>query len=142
MAEDRSKAKPNAADSGTSTQQGAGSQGTPSNQLTDKEALKAADFKATQEAADKLTPTNVADVNPGNNLNPVVEKGADKEFNTWVRAAHTAGNPEQFSPMQAAQNVRDAQAGTTGAGTNRIDDPNDEDTRWVAENVKGEPVQE
>lgn len=113
-----------------------------SQKAQDAEAVKAADFQATEDAAEKAAPSSVTEVNPGNNLNPVVEKGADKDFNAWVRAAHTSGNPEQFSPMQAAQNIRDAVAGQTATGTNRIDDTSDEDTRWVVENVKGEKVQE
>lgn len=69
---------------------------------------------------------------------PSVEKGADKEFNTWLRKAHENGNPEQLTPMQAEQNIRDKAVDTpTIAAHHDLSDP---DTRWVVENVLGEDL--
>lgn len=128
--------------SGVSTQQGMGFTGAGSDGRTvrsDKNALRAGDFNRTQDLAVKATPKDVAKVS-GPQINPSIEQGQDKAFNSWVRAAHESGNPEQYSPMQAAQNIRDKARGDAAAPANLIDDANDEDTRWVAENVKGEPV--
>jgi hypothetical protein len=114
---------------------------TPKQSEQDKTALRSADFRRATDLAEKNAPTSVSDVNPGNQLNPEVKEGQDADFNSWVRAQHEGGSPEQFSPMQAAQNVRDRASAATAAPENRLDDPNHEDTLWVAKNVKGEPVQ-
>ena len=106
----------------------------------DEVALRSADFDAATDAARKVTPTSVEEVNPGNQLNPEIKTGQDADFNTWVRRQHEGGSPEQFSPMQAAQNVRDRASAANAAPANKLDDPNHEDTQWVAQHVKGEPV--
>lgn len=107
----------------------------------DKEALRSADFGRAKDLAEKVTPKSVAEVNPGNQLNPEVKTGQDAEFNSWMRAQHEGGQPEQYSPMQAAQNIRDRAQAANAAPANKLDDPNHEDTLWVAQNVKGEPAQ-
>lgn len=72
------------------------------------------------------------------NYTPSVEKGADRDFNTWLRAAHENGNPEQLSPMQAEQNIRDKAQDNPVA--NNLHDLSHEDTRWVVQNVLGEQL--
>lgn len=70
---------------------------------------------------------------------PSVEKGADKDFNTWLRKAHENGNPEQLTPMQAEQNIRDmAKPNEDNIASNH--DLSHEDTRWVVQNVLGETI--
>lgn len=69
---------------------------------------------------------------------PSVEKGADRDFNTWLRKAHEQGNPEQLSPMQAEQNIRDKAVETPA--TSNLHDLDHEDTRWVVKNVLGEEL--
>lgn len=64
-------------------------------------------------------------------LTPSLEKGSDKAFNTWLRNAHENGNPEQLSPMQAEQNIRDLPQ--EQPQVNKIHDMSHEDTRWVVE---------
>lgn len=69
---------------------------------------------------------------------PSVEKGADKDFNTWLRKAHENGNPEQLTPMQAEQNIRDMAQDTSAVAEHH--DLSHEDTRWVVENVLNEDI--
>lgn len=67
-----------------------------------------------------------------------VEKGADKDFNTWLRKAHENGNPEQLTPMQAEQNIRDKRKDEPVVS--ELHDLGHEDTRWVVQNVLGEQL--
>lgn len=69
---------------------------------------------------------------------PSVEKGADKDFNTWLRKAHEGGNPEQLTPMQAEQNIRDMAKDEPTVAEHH--DLSHEDTRWVVENVLQEDL--
>lgn len=60
-----------------------------------------------------------------------VEKGSDKAFNTFVRRAHEFGNPEQLTPMQEEQRIRDMGGDKPTVSKNH--DMSHEDTRWVVE---------
>lgn len=65
-------------------------------------------------------------------LTPSIEKGSDANFNTWIRKAHENGNPEQLSPMQAEQNIKDKPT-EPEAPVSSQHDMSHEDTRWVVE---------
>lgn len=107
------------------------------NVSSNDDVKRVTDFEGTQEAAKQASPDTAKDAGE----NPEIKKGADKDFNAWMRKAHEAGNPEQLSPMQAEQNIQDKVV-NSNEPENRIDDLNDEDTRWVVENVKGEKLPE
>lgn len=74
----------------------------------------------------------------GRDFTASIEKGADREFNTWIRKAHENGNPEQLTPMQAEQNIRDKDISQPHISQHH--DLNHEDTRWVVQNVLGETL--
>lgn len=91
--------------------------------------------KETEAAAVKAAETSAK-----RDFTQSVEKGADKDFNSFVRKAHEGGNPEQLSPMQIEQNARDkAKDQTTVAKQHDLSDP---DTRWVVKNVLQEDIPE
>lgn len=81
----------------------------------------------TEEAAEAAIKENKK-----RDFTPSVEKGADKAFNTWLRKAHENGNPEQLTPMQAEQNIRDM-ARPEESTIGKQHDMDHEDTRWVVE---------
>lgn len=83
--------------------------------------------KETEKAAEEAIETS-----KDRDFTPSIEKGADKDFNTWVRKAHEFGNPEQLSPMQAEQALRDKPT-QPEQQVNSRHDMSHEDTRWVVE---------
>lgn len=89
--------------------------------------------KETEDAAIKAAETSA-----DRNFTSSMEKGADADFNSFVRKAHEGGNPEQLSPMQIEQNARDK--AKPQAGISEHHDLDDEDTRWVVKNVLGETL--
>lgn len=97
---------------------------TPTNPGKETEA---AAIKAAQTSADRQ-------------FTPSMEKGADADFNTFVRRAHEQGNPEQLSPMQIEQNARDKAKPQPNLSSQH--DLDHEDTRWVVQNVLGETIPE
>jgi hypothetical protein len=84
--------------------------------------------KDTEKAAEAAI-----DTSKGRDFTASVEKGADKDFNTWMRKAHENGNPEQLTPMQAEQNIRDKAKTEDGNVVSKVHDMSDEDTRWVVD---------
>lgn len=82
--------------------------------------------KGTEAAAMKAAQTSAE-----RQYTPSIEKGADADFNTFVRKAHEQGNPEQLSPMQIEQNARDKAKEQTTIGKQH--DMNHEDTKWVVD---------
>lgn len=89
--------------------------------------------KSTEEAAIKSAETSAK-----RQYTTSVEKGADKDFNTFVRRAHEDGNPEQLSPMQIEQNARDKAHDEPKVASQH--DLDHEDTKWVVKNVLQEPL--
>lgn len=104
----------------------------PSAQQVDMPTNARADTEKAAEAAIKTDEKR--------DFTPSVEKGADKDFNTWLRKAHENGNPEQLTPMQAEQNIRDKAVDVPGIAEHH--DLSHEDTRWVVKNVLGEDIPE
>lgn len=92
--------------------------------------------KVTEEAAEKAI-----EASKERDMVPSVEKGSDAAFNTWVRNAHENGNPEQLTPMQAEQNIRD-KATVPAPALSQVHDLDHEDTRWVVKNVLHEDLPE
>lgn len=82
--------------------------------------------KKTEEAAVKSANTSA-----DRSFTTSIEKGADKDFNTFIRRAHEYGNPEQLSPMQIEQNARDLAKDEETVSRNH--DMSHADTRWVVE---------
>lgn len=91
--------------------------------------------KVTEAAAEKAIETAKE-----RDMTPSIEKGADRDFNTWLQNAHENGNPEQLTPMQAEQNIRDK--AVTNPSVANHHDLSHEDTRWVVKNVLGEELPE
>lgn len=102
----------------------------PSAKTTDMPTNVRQDTEAAAETAIKTSEKR--------DYTPSVEKGADRDFNSWLRKAHENGNPEQLTPMQAEQNIRDKAVGEPTIAKHH--DLSHEDTRWVVENVLGEQL--
>lgn len=83
--------------------------------------------KTTEQAAIKAAETSAK-----REYTPSVDKGADKELNTFIRRSHEDGNPEQITPMQIEQNARDK--GEEKSTLGKQHDMSHADTKWVVDN--------